>query len=74
VHTGRLLTSLAAAAILVTGCGSATDEPVVTAATSRALAPNGVERLSAAGIVAGARKAAGQASTVSVKGDITEDG
>jgi hypothetical protein len=66
--------SLAAAAILVTGCGSAADQPEVTATTSRALAPNGVEKLSAAGIVAKARKAAGQASAVRVKGDITEDG
>jgi hypothetical protein len=74
LQTGRLLTSLTVAAILITGCGSAADQPVVTATTSRALAPNGVEKLSAAGIVARARKAAGQASTVRVKGDITEEG
>jgi hypothetical protein len=66
--------SLAAAAILVTGCGSAADQPEVTATTSRALAPNGVEKLSAAAIGAKARKAAGQASTVRVRGDIIKDG
>jgi hypothetical protein len=74
VRTSRLLISLAAAAILVAGCGSAADQPEVTTTTSRALAPNGVEKLSAAGIVAKARKAAGQASTVRVKGDIIKDG
>jgi hypothetical protein len=74
VRTSRLLISLAAAAILVAGCGSAADQPEVTTTTSRAPAPNGVEKLSAAGIVAKARKAAEQASTVHVKGDITEKG
>jgi hypothetical protein len=66
--------SPAATAILVSGCGSAADQPEVTATTSRALAPNGVERLSAAAIVARARKVAGQASTVGVRGDIIKDG
>jgi hypothetical protein len=60
--------------ILVAGCGSAADQPEVAPTPSRAPAPNGVEKLSAAGIVAKARKAAGQASAVRVKGDITVDG
>jgi hypothetical protein len=66
--------SLAAAAILMTSCGQAADQPRVTGTTPRALAPNGVEKLSAAGIVAKARKAAGQASAVRVQGDVTDDG
>lgn len=75
MRSTRLLTSLAATAILVTGCGSATDSPHVSATTSvPAVAPNGVERLSATGIVAKARKAAGQASAVRIRGDITENG
>jgi hypothetical protein len=65
--------SLAATAILVTGCGSATDPPEVTATTS-VQPPNGVEKLSAAGIVARAEKAAGQVSAVRIKGDITKNG
>jgi hypothetical protein len=74
VRPTRLLASLASVAIVITGCGSATDPPQVTATTSRALAPNGVEKLSAAGIVAKARKAAVQTSAVRIKGDITDGG
>jgi hypothetical protein len=74
VRPTRLLASLASAAIVITGCGAATDPPQVTATTSRALAPNGVEKLSAAGIVAKARKATVQASAVRIKGDVTDSG
>src|SRR5262245_52435673 len=74
VRPSRLLASLATTGILVTGCGSATDPPEVTTTTSRALAPNGVEKLSAAGIVAKARKAAVRASTVRIKGDLRDSG
>lgn len=70
----RLLVSLAATAIVITGCGSTTDSPVSTATTSRALAPNGVEKLSAAGIVAKARQATEQASAVRIKGDVSDSG
>ena len=74
MRSTRLLASLASAAIVITGCGSATDPPEVTATTSRAVAPNGVEKLAAAGIVAKARKAVVQTSAVRVKGDITDSG
>lgn len=75
VRSTRLLASLAATAILVAGCGSTTDPPDVSATTSvPAVAPNGVEKLSATGIVAKARTAAGQASAVRIKGDITQNG
>jgi len=74
VRPRRLLVSLAATTIVITGCGSTTDSPASTATTSRALAPNGVEKLSAAGIVTKARKATEQASAVRLKGDIRDSG
>ena len=74
MRPSQLLASLATTAILVAGCGSATDPAEVTTATSRALAPNGVEKLSATGIVAKARKAAVRASAVRIKGDVTDGG
>jgi hypothetical protein len=73
VRTTQLLASLAATATLVAGCGSANDPAEVTATTS-VQPPNGVEKLSAAGIVAKAEKAARQASAVRIKGDVTENG
>jgi hypothetical protein len=74
VRPSRLLVLLPATAILVAGCGPGADSPAITATTSRALAPNGVEKLSAAGIVAKARKAVDRASAVRVKGDVTDSG
>jgi hypothetical protein len=74
VRIYRLLVSLAVMVMVITGCGSGPDSPAGTATTARALAPNGVEKLSAAGIVAKARQAAVHASAVRVMGDITDEG
>jgi hypothetical protein len=73
VRINRLLASLVLTAIALTGCDAGTDSPASTT-TSPALAPNGVEKLSAAGIVAKARQAAVHASAVRVKSDVTDDG
>jgi hypothetical protein len=67
--------SLAATAFLVTACGSTPSPQEVTATTSvETVVPNGVEELSATGIVAKAKNAAEQASAVRIKGDVTENG
>ena len=82
ITTRRIAAGAAALAILagggvLAGCGSSSDSSAgaaTTAATGTTAAPNGIEDKSAQEILDTSLAAANKATSVTVKGDITQDG